>query len=443
MSKHHDLASEVLELVADGVDAEVYAQAGSASLTRFANSFIHQNVSEEVSEVSLRVAVDGRVSSATTTATTSETLAAFVESTIDTAARQPVDDEWPGLGGSVDVADVEHWDEATAEADPVERANVVKAFVDAGQGLLAAGYCETQTRGHAYANTQGRFATGRSTTATIDGIHRSASSAGYGHAAGVALADLDPSTVGGIAAKRARDSVSPFDTKPGEYEVVLSPECVASIAVFLNAYGFNAKVMQEGMSFVRPGEQQFDPSVRIWDDATDPRALHVPFDVEGTPKRRFDLVRDGTTESVYHSRRTAAKDGVESNGSAIPGGDVQGPFGINMFVGGGDSSPEDLISSVDRGIYVSTFNYCRVLDPKSLVVTGLTRNGTFMIENGQLTDAVTNLRFTQSFVEALGPGKVGAIGNDGRHADSEFGALLIYAPSMRLTSWNFTGGAEG
>jgi len=443
MSKEQDLTSEVLELVADGVDAEVYAQVGSLSLTRFANSFIHQNVSEEASEVSLRVAVDGRVSSSTTTATTSETLAAFVESTIDAAAQQPVDDEWPGFGGPVDVASVEHWDRATAEADPVDRANAVKAFVDAGEGLLAAGYCETEARGHAYANTRGRLAMGRSTTAVIDGIQQSDTSAGSGHAAGVSLSGLDPAAVGAVAAKRARDSAAPFDTKPGEYEVVLSPECVASIAVFLNAYGLNAKVVQEAMSFVRIGEQQFDPSIHIWDDATDPRALHVPFDIEGTAKRRFDLVSNGITESVYHSRRTAAKDGVESNGSAIPGGDVFGPFGTNMFVGGGDSSPEDLVSSVERGMYVSTFNYCRVLDPKSLVVTGLTRNGTFMIENGQLTGAVTNLRFTQSFVEAIGPGRVRAIGNDERHADSEFGPLLIRAPSMHLTSWNFTGGAEG
>ncbi|MFV2000198.1 MAG: TldD/PmbA family protein [Acidimicrobiia bacterium] len=443
MSKELDLTSEILGLVTDGVDAEVYAQVGWLSLTRFANSFIHQNVSEEASEISLRVAVDGRVSSSTTTATTSEALAAFVQSTIDTAAQQPVDGEWPGLGGPVDIADVEHWDAATAEADPVDRANAVKAFVDAGEGLLAAGYCETEARGHAYANTRGRIATGRSTTAVIDGIHQSGSSAGSGHGAGVALADLDPSAIGAIAAKRARDSARPFDAKPGEYEVVLSPECVASIAVFLTAYGFNAKVVQEGMSFVRIGELQFDTSIHLWDDATDVRSLHVPFDVEGTPKGRVDLVDSGVTRTVYHSRRTAAKDGVESNGSAIPGGDVSGPFGINMFVGGGASSPESLISSVERGMYVSTFNYCRVLDPKSLVVTGLTRNGTFMIENGQLTDAVTNLRFTQSFAEALGPGRVGGIGNDERHADSEFGATLIHAPSMRLASWNFTGGADG
>ena len=120
-----------------------------------------------------------------------------------------------------------------------------------------------------------------------------------------------------------------------------------------------------------------------------------------------------------------------------------GPFAINMFIGGGDSSVDELVAGVNRGIYVSTFNYCRVLDPKSLVVTGLTRNGTFMIENGKITDPVTNMRFTQSFVDALAPGKVEGLGSDARYADSEFGPLLVHTPSLQLGSWNFTGGAEG
>ena len=120
-----------------------------------------------------------------------------------------------------------------------------------------------------------------------------------------------------------------------------------------------------------------------------------------------------------------------------------GPVPFNLFIDRGDKTQEELIGEVERGIYVSTFNYCRILDPKSMVVTGLTRNGTFMIENGEITGAVSNLRFTQSFVEALASGKVKGKGSDARFADSEFGAGFVYAPSLRLESWNFTGGAEG
>ncbi len=115
----------------------------------------------------------------------------------------------------------------------------------------------------------------------------------------------------------------------------------------------------------------------------------------------------------------------------------------NLFVAGGSEPVTDLIAAVERGLYVATFNYCRVLDPKTLVVTGLTRNGTFMIENGELAGAVTNLRFTQSFVAGLGPGAVLGVGDDARFADSDLGPAMVHTPSVRLASWNFTGGAAG
>jgi predicted Zn-dependent protease len=438
-----DLAGSVLDLVGNRADAEVVVTAGNSALTRFANSFIHQNVAEEGSAVSLRLSVDGRVSSAQTTNTDSDSLGRFVDATLEAAGHQPVDPEWPGLAAPAPVPDVDHFDAATAEATPADRADRVKAFVDAGKGMLAAGYCETIGREVAFANSAGQAASGHYTTATIDGIHQTGTSAGSGHAASQRLSDLDGAAVGALAAQRAADSADTYDIKPGEYEVVLSPECVASIAVFFAAYGFNAKSHAEGQSFAELGEQQFDPAISIRDDALDPVAFGVGFDTEGTPRRTVDLVRDGVTRSLAHDRRTAHAADVESTGHGGPGSEVWGPFPASVFVEGGDDDFEAMISGIDRGLYVATFNYCRVLEPKSLVVTGLTRNGTFMIENGRITGAVTNLRFTQSFVSALGDGRVLGVGNDARHADSEFGAGLIHAPSLHLAGWNFTGGAEG
>ena len=203
--------------------------------------------------------------------------------------------------------------------------------------------------------------------------------------------------MGGLAAQRALDAIVPHDIKPGAYEVVLSPECVATIAVFIGYYGLNAKAHLEGQSFAEIGEQQFDRRFDYVDDVTDPQALGVPFDYEGTPKGRLALVAEGVTRSLAHDRRSARKAGVESTGHALPGSEVYGALPYTVFIGGGEDGVESMIASVDRGLYVSTFNYCRVLVPKTLAVTGLTRNGTFMIENGAITGAVTNLRFTQSF----------------------------------------------
>jgi len=443
MSRETQLTEQILDLVGDRAEAEVLASTGNLALTRFANSFIHQNVAEEGEAVSLRVAIDGRVASSKTTATGDDALAAFVGAALETATMQPVDDDWAGVAAPVSLPAIEHADDATYDASPDARAELVKAFIDAGNGLLAAGYCQTEGQSVAFANSAGHVVSGRSTSAIIDGIHQTGTSAGSGHAASVAIGDLDGAAVGAVAAQRAIDSATPFDAKPGEYEVILAPDAVGTLAVFLGFYGFNGKMLSEGQSFVELGSRQFDEQFQMWDDVTDPRAMGVPFDTEGTPKGRLELVTDGVTRAVAHSRKTAKKLGVASTGNSIPGSEGWGPVPTNVFVGGGDRSVDELISGVERGIYVSTFNYCRILDPKTMVVTGLTRNGTFMIENGRITGAVTNMRFTQSFVDALGEDTILGLGNDARFADSEFAPGLMYVPTMHLASWNFTGGAEG
>ncbi|HEY0396958.1 MAG TPA: metallopeptidase TldD-related protein, partial [Acidimicrobiia bacterium] len=148
-----------------------------------------------------------------------------------------------------------------------------------------------------------------------------------------------------------------------------------------------------------------------------------------------------------HDRRTARKMGTESTGHAAAESDAYGPIPSNLFLGPADASfgagTSDLIASTGRGLLVTTFNYCRILDPKTQVVTGLTRNGTFLIEDGKVRGGVKNLRFTQSFIDALAPGNVLGISREARFADSEFGPGLVHCPALRLGSWRFTGGAKG
>ena len=222
---------------------------------------------------------------------------------------------------------------------------------------------------------------------------------------------------------------------------------MATILIFLAFYGFNAKQVIEGQSGIRLGEAQFDPAVSIWDDATAPEALGVAFDADGTPKRRLELVQAGVSSALAHDRRTARKMGTESTGHAVAESDAYGPIPSNLFLGPADASfgagTADLIASTGRGLLVTTFNYCRILDPKTQVVTGLTRNGTFLIEDGKVRGGVKNMRFTQSFLEALAPGNVLGISREARFADSEFGPGLVHCPALRLGSWRFTGGARG
>ena len=151
--------------------------------------------------------------------------------------------------------------------------------------------------------------------------------------------------------------------------------------------------------------------------------------------------------ALAQDRRTARRMNAESTGHAVGESDSYGPIPSNLFLGPADASfgagTADLIASVRRGLLVTTFNYCRILDPKTQVVTGLTRNGTFLIEDGKVRSGVKNLRFTQSFIEALAPGNVLGISREARFADSEFGPGLVHCPALRLGSFRFTGGARG
>jgi predicted Zn-dependent protease len=444
----------VLDLLGDRADGVVTASMGTSSLTRFANSRIHQNVTEDVRAVTLTVTVDGRVARVGTTRTEPDQLAALVERALAAAALRPADPDFAGFAPPAEVPDVEHWDEATAGATPDQRAAVVEAFVAAGgDGALAAGpgeaagFCSTNATIHVLASTTGQLVSARTSSAQVDGIHRVTGpdgqvADGSAQLTSVRLADLDGAAAGTTAATKARTGVEPVELPPGNYEVVLEPNAVAAALLFPAFYGFNGKAHAEGTSFVHLGEQQWDEAVDLWDDATDHRALGRPFDAEGTPKRRVSLVDAGVSVGLTHDRRSARLAGVEPTGHSV-GMDAFGGLPTDLFLGQGTRPPHELVADVDRGLLVTDLWYNRVLDPKTQVVTGLTRNGLFLIEDGAITGAVQNLRYTQSIVAAFGPGRVLGLANDGQLTGGAEGDRAMHVPSVRLAAWSFTGNARG
>ena len=444
-----DKAFEVLIIVDDRAEAEITVGVGRSALTRFANSFIHQNVAEDQQWARLKLVVDGRAATGSSNRLDHDSLVRLVDETLELARLRPVDPDWPGLGPRTAwlTLDDDRYDAETERSAPEARAQVVKDFVDAGADggdghgtLRAAGYCATKGWDVYFANNAQHRAGGRASMAAVDAIHRTATSDSRGWQFAPSIADLDGAAAGRLAAERARAAANPVDLEPGRYEVVLEPACVADMMDFL-ADGFNAKTYSEGRSWVKPKAALLDESIDIWDDVNDPRSIGVSFDAEGTPKAQRVLVREGVCRALVHDRRTAKRSGTRSSGHAIPGGEVSGPMPSNLFVAGGDQSPEELIADVERGLLVTDFWYTRILDPKTQVVTGLTRNGTFLVEKGKITGAVRNLRFTQSYVEALGPGNVLGLGDDARLYELWHG--WAHVPSVRLASWNFTGGAKG
>jgi predicted Zn-dependent protease len=249
----------------------------------------------------------------------------------------------------------------------------------------------------------------------------------------------------------------PVELPPGRYEVVLEPTAVADVVETLAISGFNGKAVNERRSFVRIGEAQFDPSITLLDD---PLELGYHFDTEGTSRGRMVLVDAGVTRAVTHDRRTAAEAGTTSTGHAGAVRFAFGPFARHAAIAAAhepaavsevdgpiaDSSVAELVARVDRGLLVSDLWYTRLLDPRSLAVTGLTRNGVWLIERGEVTTPVRNFRFTQSYAQALMPGNVLGVGSVAMPVPGDTYTARSprwTCPALHLASWNFTGGASG
>jgi predicted Zn-dependent protease len=468
-----DVASQVLDAVrrvaGPDAEAEVCVDGVAQSLTRFANSFIHQNVTDSVGSVRLRLHLDGRTAAGSSTVTDPDGLSALVDRVVAAARLCPPDPQWAGLAPPAPVGADPTLDEATASASPDERAARVRAFVDAGGGLDTAGYCTTALLSSAFANSAGQAVSSRAALAAMDGIVRG----GGGRADGVArlasarLGDIDGATLGARAAAKARASADAVELPPGRYEVVLEPTAALDLLLTMTAYGFNGKAVNEGYSFISLGEEQFDPAISIVDDYAAAGAVGgLPFDAEGTPRGRVVIVDAGRSVGLAHDRRTAAVATAagrpaSSTGHALAGGSAFGaiprslallpsatggdPLAVPSEVDGpvADSDVAALVSHVERGLLVTDLWYTRVLDPRALTVTGLTRNGVWLIEDGKVTTPVQNMRFTQSYPQALAPGAVLGVGTHAVSLPMEFDLLSYRVPALRLASWNCTGGASG
>ncbi|MEV0457868.1 TldD/PmbA family protein [Catellatospora methionotrophica] len=432
------IAEQVLDLAAralPGAEVDVTAHAVHRALTRFANSRIHQNVAEDTVSVRLRAHLDGRTVTTTTTLTGPEGLTSLVSRTAAAVRSAPRDPGWPGLAPAAPLALPGTVDEATRDASPDDRAARVQAFVEAAGGLETAGYCQTGHWSGAYRNSAGQALAAQATTADLDGIARDAGADGVARRSSVRLSDLDGAALGTRAAGKARSQADPVELPPGRYEVVLEPEAVSDLLTNFALFGFNAKAAQERRSFAELGTAQFDEAISLYDD---PRE---PFDGEGTPRTRLALVEKGVTTALAHDRRTAAAAGAASTGHS--GSPAWGPILDNLgFAPGGDRT-EEMISRVKRGLLITDLWYTRVLDPRTLALTGLTRNGVWLIENGEVTRPVHNMRFTQLYPQALAPGAVLGVGAEAVPQPSRVFLGAWTAPALHLASWNITGGAAG
>jgi predicted Zn-dependent protease len=229
-----------------------------------------------------------------------------------------------------------------------------------------------------------------------------------------------------------------MDLEPGSYPVVLEPYAVGTVLEYLSLAGLSALAVEEGRSFMELGSQVMGSNVRIWDDGLDPSGIPSAIDFEGVAKQRVDLVRDGVAVGVVHDSATARRAGIASTGHGLPAPNTWGPLAWNLFMAGGQaSSTESLTEGIERGIWVTRFHYVNIVHPRKAVLTGMTKDGTFLIENGRIGRPIRNLRFTQSIPEAFS--RIEAATAETRLTMAEYTGIATRIPALRVGSFTFTG----
>jgi predicted Zn-dependent protease len=423
-------------------ETEVLALEQDESLTRFANNYVHQNVTERNVQITVRAVLGTKIGIAVSNDVRADSLRNLVSRAYDAARLQPDNPEFHGLPRPQAITPVEAFDPAVAECTPEERAVTVGAICQAASlaGCSAAGSMTTSSLSIGVANSKGIFAEHRSTLADASTVIMGTNSSGWAQRTGWQLTAIDPKALAEEALGKVRMGVDPIDFEPGEYTVILDPYATADIVEMLAFDGMGALSVQEGRSWMngRLGQRVMADSVSIIDDGLNTSGMPWPFDFEGVPKKVVPIVSHGVALTpVYDSFTAGREPEKQSTGHATPPS-PQGRFGpapMNLFLRPGTTSLDAMIKSTRLGIYITRFWYTRTVHPRDAVVTGMTRDGTFVIRDGEIARPAKSLRFTQSYVEALKYTE--AIGTTVRSLRSGFGGATS-APALKLARFRFT-----
>lgn len=423
-----------------GADAvEVVVTASDTALTRYADSRIHQNTARIDGEARIRVVVDGdRIGVVATSDLSEAGIRRASAAAVETARVTPRDSSFAGLAQPAAYAGAATFDTATGDLSPAARAEFVAAMVGVlPAGVLGSGAVESGRGELVVANTNGVRAYTQTSRAAASILAAGDTSTGYAEATTARFGDLDAVALAERAARKVELGRNPRELTAGDYPVVFEPAATATLVEFLCWMAFSSKEFLEGRSPLsgRLGEQVCDPRITIVDDATSPLLPGIAFDFEGVPKRRLPLIDRGVVTGVTHDLATAHAAGVAPTGHGLPAPNADGGFPLHPMLEPGDTSTADLIGGMSRGLLVTRLHYTNVVNAMETSITGMTRDGTFLVEDGRIVGGVRNLRFTQSILAALNA--VEAIGAD-TETSSEMFFGCARTPALRLSSFRFT-----
>ena len=434
-------------------ELEILFVAGTSSLTRFANNTIHQNVAESSELASIRVAFDGKTARATTNRFDDASLKRAVESAESIARVQepnpdllplaPADDAKPGQPAP------SRWFDQTAAITPADRAQAVSEIVAVAKknSLTTAGIYSSAQSFEGVINSKGLATFHRRTSSETSITMLAPDSSGWQKANSPDVRNLHHVRLAELAAQKARDSRAPQELPPGKYTVVLEPAAVLDLVGFM-FWDFGGMAILDQRSFLnnRIGTQLFGENITITDDVYHPLQSGAPFDGEGVRRKKVALVEKGVIKRMVYSRGTAEKMRhsehadkvgqieVTGHGFPLPNEIGEAPMNIVFVTSGGEQSLEQMIAGTDRGILITRLWYIREVDPYEKILTGMTRDGTFLIEGGKIEHGIRNFRFNQSLIEMLS--HVEAIGKPVRASGEE--SFDMVAPAMKVQDFNFT-----
>ncbi len=429
------LAARALDFA--GGESEVTVADVDRALTRFTQNAIHQNVAAINTTLRVRTIADGRTGVAATNAHSDEAIRATVDRAKAIAALAPRDTQTPPLENNATPAlPASAYDAATAATSPERRARIAAAVFASAErdGFWAAGYIATERNGVTIANTRGTLASYDGTLCALNVKANATDATGYAEYYGNALGTLDGSAVSDIATEKVRLGRAPHAVEPGPWTVILEPPAFGELLSYLTDH-FSAQSFDEGSSFLSAGldRRYASDAVTISDDYAHPLFAGVPFDDEGVPTQRIALLDRGIARNVVTDARYAQKLSRPNTGHALPAPSPYGPEARHIVVAQGSKPLAQLISETKRGLLISRFWYIRPVDQRKTIVTGMTRDGTFLIEDGKLTRGVRNLRFNQSILEALN-----SVEFSNHQARTGGYSYNMVTPAAKLGSFHFT-----
>jgi predicted Zn-dependent protease len=417
-------------------ETEATVSSSSYALTRFANNAIHQNVAEENTWLSVRLVSEGRMARATTNKLDEASIRQLCENALVLARLQAPDPALLLMPGPQTYRALDRFNNETAQLTPQTRAEMVAQVVERAEkdGLTAAGVFASGASAYGLFNSRGMKAYHEETTSEFSVTMMGDSSSGWAKKTSPYWMELEPLELAERAAQKAVASREPREIEPGRYTVILEPSAMLDLLGFM-IFDFSGQAVNEQRSCFtgRVGQKVFGDNINLRDDVFHPLQTGAPFDGEGIPRQRVPIVEKGEVKNLVYARQTAHTLGMQPTGHGFPLPNEYAEAPMNIVMDGDRSSVDDMIKSTERALLVTRFWYIREVDPYKKILTGMTRDGTFWIEDGQVRQGVRNLRFNQSLVDMLS--NVEMMSPPQRTAGEESFEMVV--PAAKIREFNF------